>query len=95
MEKKGIQQNIPDGYLIDLSGKEPKLYFVENELVDHDALRHIAVQVMQFSIAFEVHPRKVRDILFDELHHNEEIRNICDSYISLHGYRNLDICLIV
>ncbi|CAM4483438.1 MAG: hypothetical protein LEGION0403_FIIPPAGN_02866 [Legionella sp.] len=88
--KKGIQENIPDGYLIDLSSKEPKLYFVENELVDHDALRHIAVQIMQFSIAFEVHPRKVRDILFNELHHNEKIRNICDNYISSHGYRNLD-----
>lgn len=96
--KRGIQENIPDGYLIDLSGKEPKLYFVENELVDHDALRHIAVQIMQFSIAFEANPRKVRDILFHELHHNEEIRHICNSYISSHGYRNLDHlldCLIV
>lgn len=88
--KKGIQQNIPDGYLIDLSSKEPKLYFVENELVSHDALRHIAIQIMQFSIAFEVHPRRVRDILFEEMHGNEAIKNICDKYISIHGYRNLD-----
>ncbi len=88
--KKGFQENIPDGYLIDLSGKIPRLYFVENELVSHDAIRHIAMQVMGFSIAFAIEPRRVRSILFEELHHKNEIKNICDNYISSYGYRNFD-----
>lgn len=88
--KRGVQQNVPDGYLIDLSSKEPRLFFVENELIDHDALRHIAVQIMGFSVAFEIEPKKVRDILFQELHHKKDMKNICDEYISINGYRSFD-----
>ncbi len=40
---KGGLRNIPDGYLIDMSGRQPRLYVVENELAAHDPLRHIAV----------------------------------------------------
>jgi hypothetical protein len=50
---KGSIQNIPDGYLLDLSGSKPRLYVVENELQAHDPLRHIAVQILQFSLSFE------------------------------------------
>src|SRR5271154_3219703 len=46
---KGGLRNIPDGYLIDLSGRQPRLYVVENELASHDPLRHIAVQILEFS----------------------------------------------
>ncbi|MFW5488744.1 MAG: hypothetical protein ACNI3A_10050 [Desulfovibrio sp.] len=43
---KGRVRNIPDGYLIVLSSiRVPVLYVVENELANHDPLRHIAVQV--------------------------------------------------
>jgi hypothetical protein len=34
--KKKIGKNIPDGYLLDLSGRQPKLYFVEVETSEHD-----------------------------------------------------------
>ncbi|MGD0922970.1 MAG: hypothetical protein ABSA70_14595 [Terriglobia bacterium] len=33
---KGGLRNLPDGYIIDLSGKKPRLYVVENELAAHD-----------------------------------------------------------
>jgi len=33
---KGGLRNIPDGYLVDLSGRQPRLYVVENELASHD-----------------------------------------------------------
>src|SRR5215467_451782 len=59
---KGGQRNIPDGYLIDLSGQKPRLYVVENELANHDVLRHIAVQILQFSLSFESEPRAVKTI---------------------------------
>src|SRR5262249_42854725 len=50
---RGGIRNIPDGYLIDLNGSKPRLYVVENELAAHDPLRHIAVQILQFSLSFE------------------------------------------
>src|SRR5438034_1101490 len=50
---KGELRNVPDGYLLDLSGAKPRLYVVENELQAHDPLRHIAVQILQFSLSFE------------------------------------------
>jgi len=38
---------------LDLSSiKEPKLFLVENELAKHDPLRHIAVQILEFSLSF-------------------------------------------
>jgi len=50
---KGGKNNIPDGYLVDLNNNKPRLYVVENELAAHDPLRHIAVQVLEFSLSFE------------------------------------------
>ncbi|HAT8750728.1 TPA: hypothetical protein JBA38_03405 [Legionella pneumophila] len=88
--KKGIHENIPDGYLLDLNNKIPRLYFVENELSSHDAFKHIAAQIIGFFTSFDADPRKIRNILFDELNNNYELKNICDNYISLHNYRSFD-----
>ncbi|CZG54927.1 Uncharacterised protein [Legionella pneumophila] len=88
--KRGFHENIPDGYLIDLNSKTPRLYFVENELVSHDAVRHIAPQILGFLISSGFDLKKVRDILLEELHSHDEIKTICDNYISFHGYRNFD-----
>lgn len=64
---KGKINNIPDGYLLDLSSKrEPRFYVVENELSRH-TLRHIAVQVLEFSLSFECQPQAVKDIIKDAL----------------------------
>lgn len=87
---KGGPRNIPDGYLIDLSGREPRLYVVENELASHDPLRHIAVQILQFSLSFEEEPRAVKTILFNSLQILPEARTQCEQYASRHGFRNLD-----
>jgi hypothetical protein len=57
--KAGIR-NVPDGYLVDLSGQKPRLYVVENELASHEPLRHIAVQILEFSLSFEASLRSVR-----------------------------------
>jgi hypothetical protein len=53
---KGSTQNIPDGYLLDLASPKPRLSVVENELQAHEPLRHIAVQILQFSLSFESEP---------------------------------------
>jgi|SRR5581483_3319318 len=64
---KGTMQNIPDGYLLDLSTAKPRLWVVENELQAHDPLRHIAVQVLQFSLSFESERLVVKRVLIRAL----------------------------
>src|SRR5260370_7123639 len=83
-------RNIPDGYLIDLSGQRPRLFVVENELASHEPLRHIAVQILEFSLSFEAEPRAIKTILFDALHKQPEAQTSCEAYPTSHGFRNLD-----
>src|SRR2546421_1754967 len=87
---KGSLTNIPDGYLLDLSGQKPRLYVIENELAAHDPLRHIALQILQFSLSFEAEPRKVRTILFETLQSQEDLKIRCEEYAAHNGFRNLD-----
>ncbi len=87
---KGKLRNIPDGYLIDLSGRKPRLYVVENELAAHEPLRHIAVQILEFSLSFETDQRAVKSILFDALQNQPEVRGKCEAYAASHDFRNLD-----
>lgn len=90
--KEGLR-NIPDGYLIDLNGPKPRLYVVENELAAHDPLRHIAVQILQFSLSFEAEPRAVKTVLFHALQDLPEAKSQCERYATANGYRNLDYLL--
>ena len=87
---KGGTRNIPDGYLLDLSGRKPRLYVVENELASHDPLRHIAVQILEFSLSFETDQRAVKAILFSAVQEQPVIRQKCEGYASSHEFRNLD-----
>ena len=89
--RRGGQQNIPDGYLIDLQRSPPQLYVVENELERHDPLRHIAVQLLQFSLSFESDRLLVKSILMDALNQATDDRRKCQNYVDAHpDYRNLD-----
>src|SRR6266480_3718497 len=87
---RGGLRNIPDGYLLDLNGQKPRLYVVENELAAHDPLRHISIQILQFSLSFEAEPRKVRNILFEALQSQTDLKLRCEEYASSHNFRNLD-----
>ena len=87
--KKG-PRNIPDGYLLDLSGTKPRLYVVENELASHDPFKHIAAQILEFSLSFEADPRKVKKILYDALQSPQDYRPQCEMYAKANGLRNLD-----
>ena len=49
-------------------------YVVENELQAHDPLRHIAVQILQFSLSFESEPLGVKKILLDALQTQQEAK---------------------
>ena len=40
--KQGGTNNLPDGYLIDITNsKDPKIFVVENDLASHQHLKHI------------------------------------------------------
>lgn len=87
---KGGPKNIPDGYLIDLNGSKPRLFVVENELAAHDPLRHIAVQILQFSLSFEAEPIAIKKILLDALSQDAPAKARCEAYAKNTNFRNLD-----
>ena len=92
--KAGGVRNIPDGYLLDLtSRREPKLYLVENELSSHEPLRHIAVQILEFSLSFESTPLRVKDILKSALQENSGDWERCERYAKQSGHENVDYLL--
>jgi hypothetical protein len=91
---KGKQQNIPDGYLLDLSSKrDPKLYVVENELETHEPIRHITVKIVEFSRAFKNAPQKVKEIVRDCLAKDKNAFAKCADYAQRNGFDNVDLLL--
>jgi len=91
---KGKIKNIPDGYLIDLSStKEPKLYVVENELVKHEPLKHIAVQILEFSLSFETSPQKIKALVKEALIKDREALEKCVDYANENDFENIDFLL--
>ncbi len=91
---KGKTVNIPDGYLIDLSSaKEPKLYVVENELFKHDPLKHVAVQILEFSLSFETSQHQLKNIVKDALEAEPVAKAACKVYAEDHGFDNVDVLL--
>ena len=94
MGLKGKTQNIPDGYLIDLSSKKiPRLYVVEVELAKHDSLKHIAVQILEFSLSFETSSQTVKNSVKSALLSNPAATKYCQDYATANGFENLDYLL--
>jgi len=90
----GKIKNIPDGYLIDLfSKKDPKLYVVENELARHDPLKHIAVQILEFSLSFQTSYFHVKSLIKEVLLSDTDALSKCQMYVTENGYDNLDVLL--
>ncbi|MHC4395250.1 MAG: hypothetical protein ACYS1A_06305 [Planctomycetota bacterium] len=92
--KKGKTSNVPDGYLIDLSSKkEPRLYVVENELVKHDPLKHVAVQILEISLSFENSPQKIKTLVKEALIKDKEAIGKCVDYANENDFENIDFLL--
>lgn len=90
---QGKIRNIPDGYLMDLSSStNPKLFVVENELAIH-GLKHIAIQVLEFSISYESSKQKIKAFLRDEITGNSDILNQVEKYIADNSFQNIDFFL--
>lgn len=91
---KNKTRNIPDGYLLDLSSrKDPKLFVVENELASHDPLKHVAVQILEFSLSFTSSPFKLKENLKAALQSKPAALHACEDYASANGFENVDFLL--
>lgn len=92
--QKGRTQNVPDGYLVDLSStREPTLYVVENELARHEPLKHVAVQILEFSLSFETSPQSVKAAVKEALSADKKALDQCHQYAAKHGFENVDYLL--
>lgn len=92
--KKGGTNNLPDGYLIDLSNKEdPKLFVVENDLASHQHLKHIAVQILEFSLSFESSKIRLKKIIKDMLFKRKADWKKCENFAKKNGFDNIDYFL--
>jgi len=93
--KKKLKGNnigvIPDGYLIDMTiVEEPKLYIIENELVNHHPYKHIGIQMLTFVTSFDDDRLKLRNIIMNEIskhpNHMKRLLHCCQQSSS----RNID-----
>lgn len=92
--KKGKTNNLPDGYLIDLSNsQDPKIFVVENDLASHQHLKHIAVQILEFSLSFEDSKIKVKNVIKEMLQKRSDDWNICEKFAQENGLENVDYLL--
>jgi hypothetical protein len=90
---QGKTINIPDGYLIDLSSNTvPRIFVVENELAIH-GLKHIAMQVLEFSLSYESSKLKIKQFLRDAIISDKNYKSIVDKYISDNNFENIDYFL--
>lgn len=69
------------------------LYVVQNELAKHHPLKHIAVQILQFSLSFDSTPQKVKSILKEALSKSPVAQKKCEAYAKEHGFENVDYLL--
>ena len=92
--KKGGTNNLPDGYLIDLTNRQdPKIFVVENDLSSHQHLKHIAVQILEFSLSFETSKVKVKNVIKEMLHKRKSEWTKCEDFAKRNGYENVDYLL--
>ncbi len=92
--KKGKTNNLPDGYLIDLTNhKDPKIFVVENDLASHQHLKHIAVQILEFSLSFESSKVKVKNVIKEMLQKRPEDWQKCADFAKANNYGNVDFLL--
>lgn len=92
--KKGGVNNLPDAYLIDLTNyQDPKIFVVENDLASHQHLKHIAVQILEFSLSFESSKVKVKNIIKEMLQKRKSEWAKCEAFAKKNGFENVDFLL--
>lgn len=92
--KKGSTNNLPDGYLLDLSDhSRPRLFVVENDLASHHHIKHVAVQILEFSLSYAASKIKVKNIVKEMLQKRPDSWALCEAFARKHQYGNVDFLL--
>jgi hypothetical protein len=89
---------LPDGYLLDLSGRKPRLYIVEHRVARRDGLvscgplLHIPSKIVRYfqSQAVEAYRQAVKTSLGEMLRDQLEASSQCAEYAGEHGYTSVD-----
>ncbi len=90
----GEVATIPDGYLLDLiDPKNPCLYVVENEIVSHDAFKHIGIQLLKFATSFDNSQNEIKKFLMSELQSNKDLMKKFSLACERSNSRNIDFYL--
>jgi hypothetical protein len=93
--KKGLKGSgilsIPDAYLIDMvDPNQPKIYIIENEIVTHDPFKHIGVQLLKFSIAYNEAKTDLRKFIMEKIQEDKNLLKKVESACQDSSARNID-----
>jgi hypothetical protein len=92
--KTSRNAGIPDGFLIDFNDtKNPKLFFIENELESHDLYEHIGPQIMRFYASFETSKRELYKKLDAIIKVDKKIKRELETQINRTDYENIESLL--
>ena len=79
---------VPDGYLFDYTfTNRPKLYFVENERLEHGVRNHIVPQLLKFQLNYKENVMLLKNTLIDKI---VEAGIDLDLIAKKYNYRNAD-----
>ena len=88
-------KGIPDGYILDFSNiNSPQLYFIENELSNHDVYSHISEQIARFNSSIITSKIEIRDILLREIKKDKKLNAEILEKIKNSKFENLDQLMI-
>jgi len=77
--------------MIDLASRnKPVLYLAEVELATHDPLRHVAQQLLKFSLSFKTTPQRMKAILRETIQKSRDTVRKCEPYASVSSFSNID-----
>jgi hypothetical protein len=79
--------------VLSILSQDPKIFVVENDLASHQHLKHIAVQILEFSLSFETSKVKVKNIIKEMLQKRPEEWKKCEAFAKMNGYENVDYLL--
>lgn len=87
---RGNVATIPDGYLIDFSFPQPKLYIVKVELVSNDPFKHIGEQLLKFAVSYKMCGRDIKGFLLGEILSDSGKGQVVEEGLREAGYGSID-----
>ncbi|MCJ7553562.1 MAG: hypothetical protein MUO34_06720 [Ignavibacteriaceae bacterium] len=92
--KKSKNTGVPDGFLFDFTNnKNPRLFFIENELESHDLYEHIGPQIMRFYASFETSKRELYKKFSSIIKSDTSVKKEIEIQLLKTDYENIDSLL--